>query len=292
MDVSVDDKVVDDVRKRRERLVSVESVVQWLTDRMLLPPRESGGPQRVLLSGSPMPDVRKKTAFRLYGAGFAVDIACGTDDLLRVTRVVEARRAVEGNERRPIYLATGSISFRDVTVAGQFRGMARTEIDRLVAQADSYLGLWQAYNDKEKEQRSCGGHESSDGWATPAESSVPTELGGSKSTSRTRRSTTSGDGFRRLTARRFRLMTKVPAAIQGKDNEGPLNGTRRPFTGELVTRRSTPPSLSLRPPSDQDDRRPPAEGFSSSALLETRSASSGARRPGSGSEAARTRCLS
>lgn len=260
VDVSVDDKIVDDVRKRRERLVSVESVVQWLTDRLLLPPREPGGPQRALLSGSPMPDVRKKTAFRLYGAGFAVDIACGTDDRLRVSRVVEARRAVEGNERRPIYLATGSIGFCDVTVASRFRGMARTELDRLVAQADSYLGLWQAYNNKEKAAILRRAREF--GWVGYSRREQRPD--GAWRFQIDIENEAVDDLWRRLQAldgEPLQADDEVPATIQGKDNEGPLNGTRRPFTGELVTRRITPPSLSLRPPSDQDDRKPPGRGF-------------------------------
>ena len=151
MDIGVGDRVVEDMRKRQRRLASVESVVQWLTERMLLPSREADGPQRALLSGSPKPDAGRKTAFRLYGDRVAVDVEVGSDNRLQVNRVVPGRRAVEGDERRPMYLATGQISFCDATVAGEFRGAARTELDSLVAQSDSYLGLWKAYNDRERE---------------------------------------------------------------------------------------------------------------------------------------------
>lgn len=151
MEIGVDDKVVDDMRKRQRRQVSVESAVQWLTERMLLPSRKSDGPPRALLSGCPGRETNKKTAFRLYGAGFAVDVERGSDDRLRITRVVTSRLAVEGDENRPIYMVTGPISFCDDTSAGQFRGVARTELDTLVEQSDSYLGLWKMYNDKERE---------------------------------------------------------------------------------------------------------------------------------------------
>ena len=151
MEVGVDDRLVDDLRTRLGRSIAVESAVQWLTERMLLPPRQPGGPQRALLSGSPTSNSGRKTAFRLHGAGFAVDVQRGSDDRLQATRVVPARRRIEDGEGRPIHLVTGPIRFCDVTVAGKFRGVARTELDRLVAQADSYLGLWQAYNDRERE---------------------------------------------------------------------------------------------------------------------------------------------
>ena len=103
MEVGVDDRLVEDLRKRLRRSISVESAVQWLAERVLLPPGQPGGPPRALLSGSPAPDTGRKTAFRLHGAGFAVDVQRGSDDRLRATRVVTERRRLEGDERRPIH---------------------------------------------------------------------------------------------------------------------------------------------------------------------------------------------
>ena len=101
MEIGVDDRLVDDLRKRLRRSVSVESAVKWLEERVLLPPREAAGPPRTLLSGSPTPDTGHKAAFRLHGAGFAVDVRRGSDHRLRATRVVTERRRIEGDERRP-----------------------------------------------------------------------------------------------------------------------------------------------------------------------------------------------
>ena len=258
MDIGVDDRVVDDMRKRQGRLVSVESVVQWLTDRMLLAPCEPDGPPRALLSGSPMPDAGRKTAFRLYGDRFAVDVERGSDDRLQVNRVVTARRAIEGDERRPIHLATGRIRFCDATMAGRFRGIARTELDSLVAQANSYLGVWQAYNDREREAILRQAREL--GWVRYSRREpLPDgawcfhlDLEGEKA----------ADFRRRLEAidrEQLQAGEEVPAVIQGADEEGALDGPRRPFTGEFVAKRDH--RLTLRPPSDQDDREPPPRGF-------------------------------
>ena len=260
VDIGVDDKVVDDVRKRRKRQVSAESVVEWLAECILLPPREPGRPPRTLLSGSPAPASPKKTAFRLCGHRFGVDVERGPGDRLRVTRVVQVRRAVEGDEHRPIHLATGPIRFCDVTVAGQFRGVARTELDNLVAQADSYLSLWRAYNDREHEAilrraRQVGwmgyyNRERRPDGAWRFHIDVKDER--------------VDDISRRLDAldgEQLQAGNEVPAAIQGRDDQGPLNGPRRPFTGEVVAWRDSPPSLCLRLPPDQDDREPPDKGF-------------------------------
>ena len=259
MEIAIDDKIVDDMRKRQKRQVSVESAVQWLTERMLLPSHEPDGPPRALLSGSPTREANKKTAFRLYGAGFAADVERGPDDRLRVTRIVTVRRAVEGDESRPIYLVTEPISFCDETLAGQFRGVARTELDALVEQSDSYLGLWRMYNDKEREAilrraRQFGwvGYSSrrlSDGvWR------FSIDLKEEKV----------ADLWRRLDAldgEQFQAGDEVPLAIQGVDSEGRSDEYRQSFTGELVKRGGSPPSLSLRPTSEQNDREPPNKGF-------------------------------
>ncbi len=258
MDIGVDDRVVDDMRKRQGRLVSVESVVQWLTERMLLPSRDPDGPPRALLSGSARPDAGKKTAFRLYGDRFAVDVERGSDDRLRVNRVVSVRHAIEGDEHRPIFLATGQISFCDATVAGEFRGVARTELDSLVAQADSYLGLWQAYNDREREAILRRAREL--GWARYSrreqlpggEWRFDLDLEGAKAVDFRRR-------LEALDREQLQAGEEVPAVIQGADGEDALEGHRRPFTGDLVAKRDH--SLTLHPPPEQEDREPPSRGF-------------------------------
>ena len=258
MDIGVDDRVVEDMRKRQGRLVSVESVVQWLKERVLLPSREPDGPPRALLSGSPRPDAGRKTAFRLYGDRVAVDVEGGSDNRLQVNRVVSGRRAVEGDERRPMYLATGQISFCDATVAGEFRGVARTELDSLVAQSDSYLGLWQAYNKREREAILRRAREL--GWARYSRREplpggawcFDLDLEGAKAVDFRRR-------LKGLDRDQLQAGEEVPAVIQGADDEEALDGPRRPFTGELVAMHDR--RLTLRPPPDQEDREPPSRGF-------------------------------
>ena len=181
-------------------------------------------------------------------------------DRLRVTRVVEARRAVEGGERRPIYLAAGQIRFCDATFAGQFRGIARTELDSLVAQAESYLGLWRAYNDKEREAILRRAREL--GWIHY--SRKERRFDGAYRFHISVDEYKDADFRRRLDSLdgvQLQAGEEVPAGIQGVDDDGALTEGRRPFTGTLVAKRDRPPSLILRPPQDQDDREPPADGY-------------------------------
>jgi AAA domain-containing protein len=149
VDIGVDDKLVEQVRQKLGRSVTAAETTRWLNDRFLL--QTDDGTARVFLSGTPTPDTDQRGAFRLYGRGYAVDVAKGRDDKLLATRVVEAKRGSAPDERRPVVLVLGRIRFCDATIAGAFRGTARTQLDQLVEQAGSYLNIWKEYNKLERE---------------------------------------------------------------------------------------------------------------------------------------------
>ncbi|MGK3982518.1 AAA domain-containing protein [Sorangium sp. So ce136] len=150
-DMGVDEQVVEQIRLRHSRLKNADEVVRYLTGKVLLPPVEAGGSPRALLSSSAAPQAGSRRAFRLYGDGIAVDVARGQDERLRVVRVVEARRPVQNDERRPVLLVAGPLRFCDATVVGQLRGVARTQLDQIVEAAGSYLNVWKEYNALERE---------------------------------------------------------------------------------------------------------------------------------------------
>jgi hypothetical protein len=149
VDIGVDDKVVEQVRQKLGRSVTASDATQWLSDRFLLPGQNSGS--RVFLSGSPTPVADPRGAFRLHGRGYAIDIAKGSDDKLLITRLVEAKLGRSPDERRPIVLVLGQVRFCDATIAGAFRGVARSQLDQLVEHAGSYLNVWREYNKLERE---------------------------------------------------------------------------------------------------------------------------------------------
>lgn len=256
MEIGVDDRLVDDLRKRIGRSVSVAGAVQWFDECMLLAPRRPSEPRRALLAGSPASDGGTRAAFRLHGAGFAVDVQRGSDDCLRATRVVARPRRVAYGEGRPIHLATGPIRFCDATVAGQFRGAARTELDSLVAQADSYLGLWEAYNKKEGDAVLRRAREF--GWIGYCRTERLAD-------GHVRFHLNAGEGQdlrRRLEAvETLEACEDVPRAIRGLEvDEAPAAG-RRTFTGEPVAQRAAPPSITVRPGMEQEGSAPPDRGF-------------------------------
>ena len=148
-DFGVDEKIVDTIRNKRKSLASINDVVSWLTEKTLIP--TSGGSNLILLSGSPTPQTGNHRGFRIYGKGIAVDIVLNSDNRSAVTRVVEARRPTTNDERRPVLLIRGQFRFIDYTIAGLFRGTARSQLDQLVEDANSYLSLWREYNKLERQ---------------------------------------------------------------------------------------------------------------------------------------------
>ena len=259
IEIGVDERAVDDLRLRLQRQISIRGAVQWLTEHMLLPPIRSDARPRLLLSGSPVSAAGQRTAFRLYGKGFAIDVQRSSDDRLGITRVVESRRHMEGSDARPIYLVAGEIGFADASVAAQFRGVAQTELDQIVAQAESYLGLWQEYNDLEHQAvldkardfqwvKYSGRKLQPDGTWCFAISGGTDGL---------------GELWRRLDAldEQLEAGVQVPHSIQSDDTAESASVGVRPFVGELTSRGQTPLRLCVRPPVDQEAREPPNEGY-------------------------------
>lgn len=258
LDLGVDERLVDDMRKRRQRQDSVETVVGWLSQQLLLNPRASGEPVRVILSGSPDISSERKTAFRLYGRGHAIDIERSTDDRLLVKRVTQTRRAVEGEEHFPLYLVTGAIRFCDSTVAGRFRGAARTELDVLVHQSASYLKLWHSYNEIEQEAirrraKEFGSLRYSKAKMLPDGSwNLSLELGKDP-----------GEAWSRLDAldgrQELQTGTELPPILLGKEDQPAKRD--KAFTGKVVGKHRHAPSVILRPLDEREELRPPAKGL-------------------------------
>lgn len=162
VDIGVDEKIVEAVRRKRKSLSSIGEVIDWLEEHLLV--TDLGIATRVLLSSSPNPQADQLSAFRLYGRGWIVDVARDAEDRLLVTRVIEAKRTQTDEERRPILLLQGQFRFVDHTVAGRFRGTARSELDRIITEADSYLAIWREYN--KLERRSIQRRAQDFGWLT------------------------------------------------------------------------------------------------------------------------------
>lgn len=148
VDLGVDEKVVEERRRKTATLQSVDSVTTWLAEKLLI--ESNGLLPRALISASPNSSPDQTKAFRMYGRGIAADLMRGDDDRLRVTRVVEVGSPRNNDEQRPLIIVEGAFKFMDATIAGEFRGTARSLLDELVATSSGYLHLWKEYNELER----------------------------------------------------------------------------------------------------------------------------------------------
>jgi hypothetical protein len=263
--IGIDDRLVEDMRRQRGQLNSVESLVKWFGERLILHPRSLGGPVRALLAGTPSPAGDRQVAFRLYGAGWAADVATGPDNRLRVNRVVSVKRAQTGDDVRPIYLASGDIGFCDITLAGEFRGTARAEIEARARQSDSYLRLWRDYNELEsaglyERARAFGWlkygrcEQLADGaWRFHLDRDNPDEK-----TLRERIQTLTDSGDCELEAG-----AQIPAELQGSaETPEPRGRGDKPFLGKpRLEGQGGAIRIDLRPAREREDRIPPKSGW-------------------------------
>jgi hypothetical protein len=150
IDMGVDDKLVDTLRRKHPRLTNVQAVVAWLADKVLLA-SSTEGLSRVFLSSGTQPQAERLGAFRLHGNGITVDVVRERDERLRVIRAIEQNQSDRQDERRPVVLVQGPWRFCDMTIAAEFRGATRTQLDRLVERGGSYLQLWKDYNALERQ---------------------------------------------------------------------------------------------------------------------------------------------
>jgi hypothetical protein len=165
MQFGVDEKVIEDIRQRHLRISEpVEKILEWLTRELLLPPVREGGKARVLMRTSKKYQDGLENTFQLCGNKITVDLCRTEDDRLRVNRVTKSRSSQDFSEQRPLILVEAPMSFCDISLAGTIRGSIRTELDALAKNADTYLSLWQKYNDLE--QKAILQRASEFGWIT------------------------------------------------------------------------------------------------------------------------------
>jgi len=146
MQLGLDEKVIEDVRRGHGVGGTPADVAAWLEDRLLLPTELGAAAElrRLVISG----DARGRlNAFRIHGDRVAADVR-RLDDRLRLERVVRGG----GGSRYRLRLLQAPVSIVDATVAGALNATVRTELSQVVAGDGSYLRIWQEYVQRERDQ--------------------------------------------------------------------------------------------------------------------------------------------
>ncbi len=148
--IGIDEKVIDLARNKRKAYTSVEEVVNWLNEEVVLSGNHSDD-EYVFLTGTPGNQRKLAGAFRLMGQSVSVDVKTDAEGRLKVERVVYTQNNPVAEDARSIHLVRGNIRFVDGTLAQEFRGLAKDLIDQVIKDGDSYLDLWRRYNSVERE---------------------------------------------------------------------------------------------------------------------------------------------
>ncbi|AFZ46989.1 superfamily I DNA/RNA helicase [Cyanobacterium stanieri PCC 7202] len=149
IEIGVDEKIIDDIRERHLRKSeSVAKIIDWLNKKVLLPSINNQY-QRGLLQAGNNPKNSLKTSFQLWGNGIVVNVKKNNKDQFLINSIQKSRQPKNINEQRPIILVEADICFCDASVAGSLRGNIQTELDDIVKNSDSYLALWEEYNNLE-----------------------------------------------------------------------------------------------------------------------------------------------
>lgn len=149
VEVGVDERIVDGIRTKLRSVTRVDDILKWLRSELVITGSAEGW-DRVILSGSPVEELVSLSGCRLHGMNIAIDAACDHMGRLTVVRVVWDQKRGNEDSYQQLRLVEGCFDFVDHTIAGSLGDTIRTQLDQLVMGADSYLGLWNDYNEMER----------------------------------------------------------------------------------------------------------------------------------------------
>lgn len=153
INIGIDEQIIEDVRDKHIRKnVQAEEIIKWLSGQLfILPTLSEDGYQRALFQAGNNAENGLKTAFCLCANERNINIRRTAEDKLVIDKIEKFRPAKNQNEQRPVIIIEAKFNFCDISLAGTLRQTARNELDIIVENSNSYLGLWNEYNNLEIE---------------------------------------------------------------------------------------------------------------------------------------------
>ncbi|MFJ6677413.1 DEAD/DEAH box helicase [Actinosynnema sp. NPDC091369] len=148
--ISIEDAVAEQARTAaRSYTTDFQEVANWLVSEFTLPPLENGGLQRVVHTSGPggTDGVSLASGFRMHGRRWVADVVV-RDDRLRIVRMTDA--ANRSDVRWP-RISTVDVEFVDRTSGAIASEAIRAALAGLDPSGQSYLELWNDYNEIERE---------------------------------------------------------------------------------------------------------------------------------------------
>jgi hypothetical protein len=144
-EIALDDRILDELRKRYPVGSTVRDAAAWLWDACVLPGDGVSPLPMGRLVVVPARD-DSDAAFRILGRGVALDVEQSDSRFL-------LRRVAPGGRSPPngAMLLGAAIEFVDRTRSQAFSAEARAALEAAVSQKGSYLEIWRSYSQLEKE---------------------------------------------------------------------------------------------------------------------------------------------
>ncbi|MCG5454617.1 AAA domain-containing protein [Micromonospora sp. PSH03] len=147
LEIGVDDRVAGQVRvAARVHSTGFDEVRNWLRREFCLPPPAEGARDRIVHSGGPR-EQSAGSAFTLHGTRWVADVAL-VDNVLRITRMTGADARGRSRWHR---LSEVDVRFVDRGAEADASEAIRAALLGLESDGRTYLDLWQAYNNIERE---------------------------------------------------------------------------------------------------------------------------------------------
>ncbi len=150
----IDDDLIDQLARSRG-LRTVEQIELFLREECVLESHGRPSVSRLVASTGRSDKGGLGQGFRVHGPRVSMDVHRraisgkeGSGTALFVKRVVASRRGAVG-EGGTMLLVDTALTFKDAS-KGSLASEVRSELDGIVQQAGSYLGLWGEYNDLER----------------------------------------------------------------------------------------------------------------------------------------------
>lgn len=146
--IGIDEQIIEDIRDRHIRKnLQAEEIIKWLRGQLfILPTLYEDGYQRALFQAGNDAENGLRTAFCLCANERTINIRRTAEDKLIIDKIEKFRASKNQNEQRPVIIIEAKFNFCDISLAGKLRQTARNELDIIVENSNSYLGIWNEYN--------------------------------------------------------------------------------------------------------------------------------------------------
>lgn len=141
------DIIEDDIRKRFDwGKGDLPDILARLEKELII---EDENDRHALLITQGPASTEVRNSFSVLGRTVIVDVSRNQENQFEIDRIMKSGSA-RRNRVKPVMLLKGSFEIKDITTTGLARESVQTELKTIVTSGDSYIKLWEEYNQLER----------------------------------------------------------------------------------------------------------------------------------------------